>query len=235
MPHLVSQADILSVKADAVVACVEVGELCTDGESCRRLAEAGGEALRRAVVRAGFLPVGSAAHTECPALPFRHVLLCAAPHWLTGKANELLILHRCYQKLFALAEEQGCRSLALPFLSAGYYRFPQDEAVRIALQEAEGSDLRLLFCADTPELLALSRRKFRKPEIVSYIGYYRDHALFALDDGQTVRVDLRSERREVAPVPYFEACYRVGNNPLQEPLPEAEIARLRQIYAETDW
>ena len=235
MPHLVSQADILSVRADAVVVCVEVGELCTEGESCRRLAEAGGEALRRSVVRAGFLPVGSAAHTKCPALPFRHVLLCAAPHWLTGKANELLILHRCYQSLFALAEEQGCRSLALPFLSAGYYRFPQDEAVRIALQEAEGSDLRLLFSADTPELLALSRRKFRKPEIVSYIGYYRDHALFALDDGQTVRVDLRPERREVVPVPYFEACYRVGNNPLQEPLPEAEIARLRQIYAETDW
>jgi O-acetyl-ADP-ribose deacetylase (regulator of RNase III) len=235
MPYSVSQEDILSVKADAVVVCVEIGGPCIEGRSCRCLAEAGGDALQRAVVRAGFLPVGSAAHTEYPALPFRHVLLCAAPHWLTGKANELLILHRCYQNLLALAEEHGCRSLALPFLSAGYYRFPQDEAVRIALREAEGSDLQLLFCADTPELLALSEKKFRKPEIVSYIGWYRDHALFALDDGQTVRVDLRQERREVAPVPYFEACYRAGNNPLQEPLTEEELARLRQIYAETDW
>ena len=179
--------------------------------------------------------MGSAVSAACTALPFRHVLLCAAPHWLTGKANELLILHRCYQNLFTLASELGCRSLASPFLSAGYYHFPQDEAVRIALSEAEHSDLRLRFCADTPELLALSAQKFRKPEIVSYIGYYRDHALFALDDGQTVRVDLRPERREVAPIPYFEACYRVGNNPRQKPLPEEEIARLRQIYAETDW
>lgn len=235
MSSLVLREDILRVEADAVVVCVEVGGLCTEGESCRRLAEAGGDALHRVVALAGFLPVGSAVSAACTALPFRHVLLCAAPHWLTGKANELLILHRCYQNLFTLASELGCRSLASPFLSAGYYHFPQDEAVRIALSEAEHSDLRLRFCADTPELLALSAQKFRKPEIVSYIGYYRDHALFALDDGQTVRVDLRPERREVAPIPYFEACYRVGNNPRQKPLPEEEIARLRQIYAETDW
>ena len=235
MSYLVSQADILSVKADAAVVCVEIGEVCREGASCRRLAEAGGEELHRAVIRAGFLPVGSAAHAACGTLPFRHVLLCAVPHWLTGKANELLILHRCYQNLISLAGELGCRSVASPFLAAPYYRFPQDEAVRIALAEAGNIDLQLLFCADTPELLALSRRKFRKPEIVSYIGWYRDHALFALDDGQTVRVDLRPERREVAPVPYFEACYRVGNNPLQEQLSEEEIARLRRIYEETDW
>ena len=188
MPHLVSQADILSVRADAVVVCVEVGELCTEGESCRRLAEAGGEALRWSVVRAGFLPVGSAAHTECPALPFRHVLLCAAPHWLTGKANELLILHRCYQSLFALAEEQGCRSLAV-----------------IGTGNMGSEHCRMILEGKCPEVRLCAA------------------------------ADLRPERREVAPVPYFEACYRVGNNPLQEPLPEAEIARLRQIYAETDW
>jgi hypothetical protein len=235
MSCTVTEENILRVGAEAAVLCIENTHTASCSLSSRRLCEAGGEALAEAVRRQGFLPVGSCAAAEVPGLPFRKLLLCAAPHWLTGKANELLILHRCYQSLFALAEEQGCRSLALPFLSAGYYRFPQDEAVRIAMQEAEGSDLRLLFSADTPGLLALSRRKFRKPEIVSYIGYYRDHALFALDDGQTVRVDLRPERREVAPVPYFEACYRVGNNPLQEPLPEAEIARLRQIYAETDW
>lgn len=235
MSFYVSQEDILSVKADAAVVCVEVGEVCAEGASCRRLAEAGGEALRRAVIKAGFLPVGSAARAECGALPFRHVLLCAAPHWLTGKANELLILHRCYQNLFSLAGELGCRSVAAPFLAAPYYHFPQDEAVRIALVEAENTDLLVLFRADTPELLALSRRRFRKPKIISYIGYYRDHAIFELDDGQTVRVDLRPERREVVPIPYFEACYRVGNNPLQEPLSEAEIVRLRQIYEETDW
>ena len=112
-----------------------------------------------------------------------------------------------------------------PFLAADYYRFPRDEAVRIALTEAGSTDLQVSFVADTEELLSLSRTKFRKPEIVSYIGWYRDHAIF----------DLREEKRDVAPIPYFEACFRVGNNPLQEPLPLSEIERLKQIYRETDW
>ena len=67
------------------------------------------------------------------------------------------------------------------------------------------------------------------------MGYYRDHALFALDNGLFARVDLRPENRDVALIPYFEACYRAGNNPLQPPLPDEEIERLRRIYEENDW
>lgn len=235
MSYIVTREDILRVEADAPVLGVEVSLTATDAPSFRRLSEAGGTALRDAIRRTGFLPVGSCAAAEVGTLPFDRVFLCAAPQWVEGKSNELLILHRCYQNLFALAKELGLRSLATPFLSANYYRFPREEAVRIALVEAENTDLQVFFVADSEELLALSRVKFRKPQIVSYIGWYRDHAIFELDDGHYVRVDLRPERRDVAPIPYFEACYRVGNNPLQEPLSEAEIERLKQIYAETDW
>ena len=68
-----------------------------------------------------------------------------------------------------------------------------------------------------------------------YIGYYRDHALFELDNGLFARVDIRPEVVDVTPISYFEPCFRTGNNPLQPPLPESEIARLRQIYADNDW
>ncbi len=235
MSYIVTREDILSLEADAAVLGVEVSLTATDAPSFRRLSEAGGDALWDAIRRTGFLPVGSCAVTEAGILPFRQLLLCASPMWIEGKSNELLILHRCYQNLFALAKELGLESLVTPFLSANYYRFPRDEAVRIALVEAENTELRVIFAADSEELLALSRSKFRKPQIVSYIGWYRDHAIFELDDGHFVRVDLRPERRDVAPIPYFEACYRVGNNPLQEPLSGTEIERLKQIYAETDW
>ena len=67
------------------------------------------------------------------------------------------------------------------------------------------------------------------------MGWYRDHAIFELDDGHFVRVDLRPEKRDVAPIPYFEPCFRVGNNPLQKPLPPEEIERLKQVYRKTDW
>ena len=118
----------------------------------------------------------------------------------------------------------------MPFLSALYYRFPQPEALFIARDEAEKSPLAVTFTADTSELFALSQLPYRKPEIVSYVGWYRDYAIFELDNGLYARVDLRPERRDVAMIPYFEACFRAGNNPLQPPLPEEEVRRLRALY-----
>ena len=235
MPVTVTREDILSVKADAAVMSVEIALNVSDGASCRRIDEAGGEALRASIRKQRFLPVGSSAVAEAGELPFRHVLFTAAPRWLTGKANEFYALHRCYESLFALASGLGCRSVVSPFLSAWYYRFPRDEAVRIALAEAEKWDGETIFVADTDELYELSQRPWRKPKIVSYVGWYRDHGVFLLDNGLYARVDLRRERTDVSVVPYIEACFRKETDPLQVPLSEEEIERLRRIYEENDW
>ena len=236
MSYRVTTDSILSARTDAVCVSVEMALNLSDTPVCRQIAAAGGEALRAALAkRRLFLPVGSACLADPCSLPFSRLIMTASPVWLTGKANELLILHRCYESVFALAHQSGCESIAMPFLSAMYYRFPQHEAVKIALREAETSALDVLFVADTPELLTLSEEPYRKPAIVSYVGYYRDHAIFELDNGLFARVDLRKENVDVSIIPYFEACYREGNNPLQPGLPEAEIERLRRIYEENDW
>ncbi|MBQ3481181.1 MAG: macro domain-containing protein [Oscillospiraceae bacterium] len=235
MAYCVTQEDILSLRADAAAVSVEISLEISPFPVCLAVAEAGGEALRAAIREKRFLPVGSAVEVDRCALPFAHLFAAAAPIWLTGKANELLALHRTYQSLFDAAEAAGCQSLAMPFLSALRYRFPRDEAIRIAFAEAEKTALKVIFAADTPELYAQSRKPYRKPKIVSYVGWYRDHAIFELDNGSFARIDIRPEITDVTPIPYFEACYRTGNNPLQPPLPEAEIKRLRRIYEENDW
>ena len=236
MSYRVTTDSILSARTDAVCVSVEMALNLSDTPVCRQIAAAGGETLCAALAkRRLFLPVGSACLADPCSLPFSRLIMTASPVWLTGKANELLILHRCYESVFALAHQSGCESIAMPFLSAMYYRFPQHEAVKIALREAETSALDVLFVADTPELLTLSEEPYRKPAIVSYVGYYRDHAIFELDNGLFARVDLRQENVDVSIIPYFEACYREGNNPLQPGLPEAEIERLRRIYEENDW
>ena len=102
-------------------------------------------------------------------------------------------------------------------------------------EAASRRSIETVFVPGTEVLEKLSRQEYRRPEIVSYVGYYRDAAIFALSNGLFARVDLRPELRQVDVIPYFEACYREGNNPLQAPLPAAEIARLRRIYEETDW
>jgi len=237
MSYSVTQDDILSVTADAAVLCVENAMVITDAPVCLRLAEAGGDTLRRALdSRKQFLPVGSAAVLPGKLiLPFTHTLITAAPRWENTRGNEILILHRCYHSCFRLAEELGCRTLVMPFLSTFYYGFPQEDAIHIAFVEAGKTPLSVTFVADSPALYTLSQKPYRKPEIASYIGYYRDHAIFELENGRFARVDLRPEITDVTLVPYFEPCFRVGNNPLQEPLPETEIQRLMAVYQESEW
>lgn len=234
MAFSVTLDDILSLSADAAVLPLEMTGRITEGRAAQRLAEEGGEGLRLSLRKGGFLPVGSAELLEPCSLPWKTLMATAVPRWLTGKANELLALRRCYESVFALASEQGCTSICLPFLSSCYYHFPKEEAVHIALRAAEKWEGETFFAADTEELAALSEKSWRKPRILSYIGYYRDHALFELDNGLFARVDLRPEKREADVIPYFEACYRQGNNPLQKPLSPEEIQRLRQIWEELD-
>ena len=232
MSFTVTLDDILSLQADAAVLPLEMTGTPTEGKAALRLAQAGGEALGEALRKLRFLAVGSAAVLDVPELPFSNLIVTAVPRWLTGKANELLVLHRCYESVYALAEELGCRKLVSPFLSCCYFHFPQDDAVHIALQSAKQWTGEAVFAADTAELYAISQKPWRKPQIVSYVGYYRDQAIFALDNGLYARVDRRPELHRADTIPYVEACYRAGTDPRQAPLPETEILRLRRIWDE---
>ena len=118
----------------------------------------------------------------------------------------------------------------MPFLSASYYGFPLPEAVNTGRAAASAARVETIFVAETAELLALGQAEVRKPKIVRYIGWYRDHGVFLLENGFYAKVDLRPEIRRVDIRPFVDICYHTGINPDQEPLPEAEVARLRAIY-----
>ncbi len=235
MSYTVTRQDILTVQADAAVLCVENKMVVAESMVSERLAEAGGEEFRRILRKKQFLPVGNADALDTAVGPFSAIILAATPRWNNAEANEIQVLRICYRNVFHTAEESGFSSVAMPFLSASYYRFPREDAVHVALTEAEKTPLQVIFVAENQELHELSLRQYRKPELSRYIGYYRDHAIFELDNGQHVRIDIRPENREVTRIPYFAPCYRTGNNPLQEPLPEEEVARLRKLYYELDW
>lgn len=232
MSYSVTQADILAVRADAAVICIENTMAVSEDPVSRALGRAGGEALRLALKRRRFLPVGSACAVEPCGLPFQRLFAVGTPQWRNGESNELLVLRICYEALYRLARETGSRSLAMPFLSSSYYRFPLEEAVQIAREEAMRADADTVFLAATPALYELSQRPYRKPQIVSYVGYYRDYAVFALDNGYFAHVDVRPELKSVSVRPYVEPCYYMEADPSMRPLTPAEIARLRAIYEE---
>ncbi len=229
MSYTVTDNNILSTNADAAVLAVENRMIVTDSPICRALIS---DNVESALKKRVFLPVGSAAVLEATVLPFKYLIITAAPRWENTRGNEILILHRCYQNIFRAADQLGCESLVTPFLSTFYYGFPKKDAVCAAFTEAGKTRLNVTFIADGEELFKLSTGDMKKPEIQSYIGYYRDHAMFELDNGRFARIDIRPEIRDVTLVPFFEPCYVMGNNPKQEPLSEREISRLTQVYQE---
>lgn len=81
-------------------------------------------------------PTGSAVISGAGNLPAKYVIHAVGPIFSGGDSGEPELLAGAYRRSFELAEENGCRSIALPALSTGAYRYPMDLASRVALSEA---------------------------------------------------------------------------------------------------
>jgi O-acetyl-ADP-ribose deacetylase (regulator of RNase III) len=81
-------------------------------------------------------PTGSAVISTAGKLTAKHVIHAVGPVWSGGQRGEAELLAGAYRRSLELAAEHGCRSIALPALSTGAYRFPVQQAARIAISTA---------------------------------------------------------------------------------------------------
>lgn len=81
-------------------------------------------------------PTGSAVITAAGDLPARYVIHAVGPYWQGGGRGEAELLAGAYRRSLELALEHGCQSIAMPALSTGAYRYPMDQACRVALSTA---------------------------------------------------------------------------------------------------
>lgn len=81
------------------------------------------------------LEVGSVVITKGYRLS-RYIIHAVAPTWKEDDPNQMELLASCYRKIFALAKENRCASIALPHISAGSFGFPPDKVLQLAVQEA---------------------------------------------------------------------------------------------------
>ncbi|MBO5495858.1 MAG: protein-ADP-ribose hydrolase [Oscillospiraceae bacterium] len=160
------QGDITRLDADGIVnaansallGCFRPGHNCIDNvihsaaglqlrQECARLMQAQGheEPTGRAKITGGYnLPARYVLHTVGP--------IISGP--LTEEDRELLAA--CYRSCMELAAERGLRSLAFCCISTGVFRFPKEEAARIAVATVRGalaqSPLeRVVFCVHGEE------------------------------------------------------------------------------------
>jgi len=78
-------------------------------------------------------PTGSAVITGAGDLVSRYVIHAVGPVWRGGQSNEAELLRQAYHQALLLARDNHCRSIAFPALSTGAYRYPLDQAARVAL------------------------------------------------------------------------------------------------------
>ncbi|MFI1047976.1 O-acetyl-ADP-ribose deacetylase [Streptomyces griseoruber] len=79
------------------------------------------------------LPTGQAVATTAGELDARWVIHTVGPVWRTG-GGDASLLASCYRESLRVADELGARTVAFPAISTGVYRWPMEDAARVAVQ-----------------------------------------------------------------------------------------------------
>ncbi|MEU3258528.1 O-acetyl-ADP-ribose deacetylase [Streptomyces albidoflavus] len=79
------------------------------------------------------LPTGDAVATTAGRLPARWVVHTVGPVWSASKDRSELLAF-CHRNALRVAGELGARTVAFPAISTGVYRWPLEDAARIAIE-----------------------------------------------------------------------------------------------------
>ena len=79
------------------------------------------------------LPTGNAVITSGGNLKAKYVIHTVGPIWRGGVHYEAKLLRRAYWNSLKLAAAKGLKSVAFPSISTGAYRYPTEEASRVAV------------------------------------------------------------------------------------------------------
>jgi O-acetyl-ADP-ribose deacetylase len=142
-----THGDITGEQVDAVVNAANsslLGGGGVDGAIHRR----GGPAilaacreLRAAAYHDG-LAVGQAVATTAGELKARWVIHTVGPVW-SREEDRSALLASCYSASLRVADEIGARTVAFPAVSTGIFRWPVDDAARIAVAAVRAADSRV--------------------------------------------------------------------------------------------
>lgn len=128
----VVQGDITKEKVDAIVNAANEG-LRGGGGVDGAIHRAGGPGIMAECRKLGGCPTGSAKATSGGKLPAKYVIHAVGPVYRDGRHGEPELLAGCYRTSMAIAEEEGCESVAFPAISCGVYGYPIGLAAPIAL------------------------------------------------------------------------------------------------------
>ena len=227
MPFEIVRNNIVNMQVDAIVNSANPQPVIGSGTDGEIHAKAGPKLLE-ARKKIGVLAAGDAALTAGYDLSCRYVIHTVGPVWQGGDAGEEELLYKCYVNSLALAWKKRCKSIAFPLISSGYYGFPRDRALQIAIRAFSefltDHEMQVYLVVFNREAYQLSEKLVSK--VASYIDEHYVQQVEAV-----YRASRRNGRLEM-PMPYPREAAR-------EPEPSCcemsmSIGSLEDMLRQTD-
>ena len=101
-------------------------------------------------------------------MPYPHVYMAMTPVWDGNIWNEEKFLVHCFINTMELIDIMSVKSIAIPLLGTGKHRFPDERAVRLAVQtcmEYAPQQLeKIVFTAIDPEIFDMTQERLEKEQ-----------------------------------------------------------------------